>query len=125
MTPDASLLTKIPPDPSSIMVIQSTAPTSLQTLWKLSQQHCLSTRRRHPSPTNTDTSSTQDLIESVPFRGVAFNVDAIKSTYKVTTIGSNVYTVWFKDVEDIAPMDIEEVTKGWSVALFFYSLSIH
>ncbi len=108
------------------MVVQSTATNVIANALEVVSATLTEYASSTPSP--TDTSTTQSLNESVvSIQGVAFNVDAIKSTYKVTTIGSNFYRVWFKDVEDNAPMEVEEVTKGLvrrtSFLITFYSLT--
>ncbi len=45
-------------------------------------------------------------------RGLPFNIDASKSTFKMISTGANTYEVWFKEMEDIDPMMDEDVTDG-------------
>ncbi len=45
-------------------------------------------------------------------RGLPFNIDATKSTFKMISTSSNTYEVWFKEMEEVDPMMVEDVTDG-------------
>ncbi len=72
------------------------------------------------SPTDTAQSSDESVL-----RGAAFTVNAVKSTFKMMTIGSNVYQVWFKEMEDVEPMIIEDVTKGLVCRTYLMVFFVH
>lgn len=45
-------------------------------------------------------------------RGLTFNVDATKSTFKTTSTYANAYEVWFREMEDVDSKIVEDATKG-------------
>ncbi len=48
-------------------------------------------------------------------RGLPFNVDATKSSFKMTSISANAaaaYDVWFQEMADVDPIMVEDTTEG-------------
>lgn len=46
------------------------------------------------------------------FHGIPFNIDARKTTFKLTMTGSNMSQVWFKDIEEVDDHSADSVTDG-------------
>ncbi len=64
-----------------------------------------------PTASTTNTTAVLPSCASA-LQGLPFDVDAMKSTFKLTSISSNVYEVSFKEMEDVIPMRIEDTTEG-------------
>ncbi len=45
-------------------------------------------------------------------RGLPFNIDATKSTFKMISTGANAYEVWFKEMEEVDPVMDKDPTDG-------------
>ncbi len=58
-------------------------------------------------------------------RGLPFNIDATKSTFKMISTGANAYEVWFKEMEEVDPTMDEDVTDGLVRRGLFTTASFH
>ncbi len=59
------------------------------------------------SATSIVSPSSEPVLQGLPF-----DVDAMKSTFKITNPCTNVYEVCFKEMEDVNPAMIEGITEG-------------
>ncbi len=63
------------------------------------------------SATNTG-SSLSAAKPALQLQGESFNVNAMKSTFKMTTTDSNMYQVWLNEMADVELTMVEDLTKG-------------